>query len=72
MIRLLGPDRKTIEKAAGKKWDQIVAPKDRELEQIAGLIKELNSLGIDVYLNINNHYEGSAPLTIQKVRALMS
>jgi uncharacterized protein YecE (DUF72 family) len=42
------------------------------LEQIAGLIRELNSLGIDVYLNINNHYEGSAPLTIRKVQTLMS
>jgi len=72
VIRLLGPDRKGIEKATGKRWDQIVAPRDRELEGIAGLIKELNGLGIDVYLNINNHYEGSAPLTIQKVRTLLN
>ena len=72
VIRLLGRDRKGIEKATGKKWNRIVDPKDRELEQIVGLIRELISLGIDVYLNINNHYEGSAPLTIQKVVTLIS
>jgi uncharacterized protein YecE (DUF72 family) len=25
--------------------------------------------GKRVYLNVNNHYEGSAPLTIEKIRA---
>jgi hypothetical protein len=26
---------------------------------------------MDVYLNVNNHYEGSAPLTIERVRQLL-
>jgi hypothetical protein len=26
---------------------------------------------VSVYLNVNNHYEGSAPLTIDRLRALM-
>ena len=25
--------------------------------------------GLDIYLNVNNHYEGSAPLSIAKIRA---
>ncbi len=29
-------------------------------------------IGTTVYLNINNHYEGSAPLTIQKVLPMLS
>jgi hypothetical protein len=27
--------------------------------------------GVDVYLNVNNHYEGSAPLTIERIEALL-
>ena len=27
--------------------------------------------GVDVYLNVNNHYEGSAPGTIERIRALL-
>ena len=71
VIRLHGPDRKGIEKITGKHWDQIVAPKDEELSMIAGMIGDLLDRGIDVYLNVNNHYEGAAPLTIERIRQLL-
>jgi len=32
---------------------------------------ELLDAGADVYLNVSNHYEGSAPLTIERIRALL-
>jgi len=32
----------------------------------------MRSRGIEVYLNVNNHYEGSAPLTIEKIRGLLA
>ena len=35
------------------------------------MIKDLNSRDVDVYLNVNNHYEGSAPLTIEKIKKLI-
>jgi uncharacterized protein YecE (DUF72 family) len=70
VIRLLGPDRKGIEKQTGKQWDRIVAPRDRELTAIVELTEDLLARGVDVYLNVNNHYEGSAPLTIERIRAL--
>ena len=27
--------------------------------------------GVDVYVNVNNHYEGSAPLTIERIKELL-
>jgi uncharacterized protein YecE (DUF72 family) len=71
VVRLHGPDRQGIEKKTGKQWNQIVAPKDEELAAIAEMIDDLLDRGVDVYLNVNNHYEGSAPLTIERIRQLL-
>jgi uncharacterized protein YecE (DUF72 family) len=71
VVRLHGPDRGGIEKQTGEMWDKIVAPKDAELPHIAGMVKDMLSRGLVVYLNVNNHYEGSGPLTIEKLRNLL-
>ncbi|MBN2543244.1 DUF72 domain-containing protein [bacterium] len=67
VIRLLGPDRQGIEKTTAKKWDKIVAPKDEELTHLSQMIDGLLAKDVDVYVNVNNHYEGSAPITIKKI-----
>jgi uncharacterized protein YecE (DUF72 family) len=72
VVRLLGPDRKGIEKQTGKRWNQIVAPKDEELPAILEVVEDLLERGVNVYLNINNHYEGSAPLTIERIERFLS
>jgi uncharacterized protein YecE (DUF72 family) len=72
VIRLLGPDRKGIEEQTGKRWDRIVAPKDEELRAIVDVAQDLLSNGVSVYLNVNNHYEGSAPLTVERIRRLFN
>jgi uncharacterized protein YecE (DUF72 family) len=71
VIRLLGPDRSRIEAVTGRRWDRIVAPKDDELPQVVDMVTEMLRRGIDVYVNVNNHYEGSAPLTIEKLERLV-
>jgi len=71
IIRLIGPDRKKIEKETGSKWNRVVSPKDQDLRNIADVLKDLEKRGIKVFANINNHYEGSAPLTIKKVKELL-
>ncbi len=71
VIRLLGPDRKGIEKQTGKRWNEVVAPKDEELTSVASMANELVAHGVDVYVNVNNHYEGSAPLTIDRLQQLL-
>ena len=68
IIRLLGPDRYGIEARCGGKWDQIVDAKEDEIEAVIQMIEDLLSKEIHVYLNVNNHYEGSAPLTINKIK----
>ncbi len=70
VIRLLGPDRKGIEEASGKRWDRVVAPRDEELPQLLDVAADMLGRGLDVYVNVNNHYEGSAPLTIEKLERL--
>jgi uncharacterized protein YecE (DUF72 family) len=72
VIRLHGPDRSGIEEKTGNTWNQIVEPKDDELQKIAEIIHYLSEKKIDVYVNVNNHYEGSAPLTIRKMKEIMS
>ncbi len=71
MIRLHGPDRKAMEEKTRKHWHRVVAPKDEELAAIANMAGELLEQGVNVYLNVNNHYEGSAPLTIERIRRLL-
>lgn len=71
IIRLQGTDRKGIEKKSGEKWNAVVDAKDGELPGIVEMVDELLDADTDVYVNVNNHYEGSAPLTIDKINALL-
>lgn len=72
VIRLMGSDRPGIEKRAGNKWGVIVDSRDNELPDIVAVVKALESRGVKVFVNVNNHYEGSAPLTIKKLREMLS
>lgn len=67
VVRLHGTDRAGIEQATGESWHSIVAPKDDELSQIVEMIRDMRGRSLTVYLNVNNHYEGSAPLTIERI-----
>jgi uncharacterized protein YecE (DUF72 family) len=71
IIRLHGPDRSDIEKKSGGNWDKVLDPKDDELFEISEMIKELIKKKVNVYVNINNHYEGSAPLTIKRLEKIL-
>lgn len=72
VIRLHGPDRQSIEKKTRRSWDRIVEPRDVELDRLAGLVREMAGRGIRVIINVNNHYEGCAPLTIERLRSRLS
>jgi uncharacterized protein YecE (DUF72 family) len=71
IFRLMGPDRKAIEKKAANHWGAIIDPKDDELDDIVTILHQLAERKTDVYLNVNNHYEGSAPLTIRKIQEML-
>lgn len=72
VIRLHGTDRKGIETRCGGMWNKIIDPKDDDLLLLVEMINELLDRNIDVYLYVNNYYEGSAPLTITKVNTLLN
>jgi uncharacterized protein YecE (DUF72 family) len=71
VIRLHGPDRKGIEKIANDNWNQIYINRDKEISSIVKMIKELQNNEVDLFVNVNNHFEGSAPLTIEKIKKLL-
>ena len=71
VIRLHGPDRKGIEKIANDNWNKIYINRDKELSSVIEMIKELQSNEVDLFVNVNNHFEGSAPLTIKKINNLL-
>jgi uncharacterized protein YecE (DUF72 family) len=69
VIRLHGPSRSDIEAKTKKKWDKIVEPRDRELDSLKKMLDDLRNRRVTTYLNVNNHYEGSAPLTIERIKS---
>ena len=70
-IRLHGPDRSDIEEKSKGLWNQLYEPKDDEISRITKIIEEIHSKNLDIYVNVNNHYEGSAPLTIERIRKIL-
>jgi len=70
VIRLLGGDRKVIEEAAGGRWDKIIDPKP-QVPAIASMILDLDRSGREVYVDVNNHYEGSAPESIERLKSFI-
>lgn len=70
IIRLHGPDREGIEAKSGNVWNKRIEPKDTELHELLKSLFLLFGLEKNVYVNVNNHYEGSAPLTIGKIKQL--
>jgi len=68
VIRLHGGDRAGMEEKTDKVWNKIVEPKDEDIEKVRRMIYSLRRKEVDLYVNVNNHYEGSAPLTIEKIK----
>jgi uncharacterized protein YecE (DUF72 family) len=64
VIRLHGGDRLEIEGETGEVWNKVVAPKPGGLKAAAKIVRANAKKRVLTYLNLNNHYEGSAPLSI--------
>ena len=39
-----------------------------EIKSIVEMIKDLQQNEVDLFVNVNNHFEGSAPLTINRIK----
>lgn len=71
VFRLHGPDRKDIETISNEQWDKIYINRDDQLIKLSELFSEIRKKDLDLYVNVNNHFEGSAPLTIKKIKELL-
>ena len=71
VIRLLGGERKEIEEQTGNEWNEIVSPKDGDLQSLAKMLADLKTRNIETFLYVNNHFEGSAPRTITRINELL-
>jgi uncharacterized protein YecE (DUF72 family) len=65
-VRLHGPNRQEIEKQTNSIWNRVVAPQDKGILSAVEIVKRNAEKSITTYINVNNHYEGSAPLTIER------
>jgi len=68
IIRLHRGDRTEIEKKTGSIWNNVISPKPKGLKAAAQIVKENVYKEIVTHVNINNHYEGSAPLTVERFK----
>jgi uncharacterized protein YecE (DUF72 family) len=71
VLRLHGSGREEIEQAAGRRWDKIVTLRTGEIQALAGIVGSNLRAGVLTYVNVNNHFEGSAPLTIERLFAAL-
>jgi len=70
VLRLLGEDREGMEKASGDRWDRRLTLRE-DLSRFALMTDDLIDRGFKVTVNVNNHFEGSSPLTIRALLPLM-
>jgi uncharacterized protein YecE (DUF72 family) len=71
IIRLHGGNRSEIETETGSVWKKIVSPKPEGIQAAVRIVKHNVERKILTFVNVNNHFEGSAPLTIERfVKAL--
>lgn len=71
VVRLHGPNRLEVEEQTGKVWNEIVEPRPEGLEATARIVRENARRKIRTFVNVNNHYEGSAPLTIARLLEIL-
>ena len=66
IVRLHGPNRQDMEKITNKIWNKVVERRDGGIASALEIVKQNAKKLITTYVNVNNHYEGSAPLTIER------
>jgi len=72
IIRLHGGDRAEIEAETGSVWDKIVEPRPEAIRAAVRITRHNKKSKTLTYVNLNNHFEGSAPLTIERFLEALS
>jgi uncharacterized protein YecE (DUF72 family) len=72
VIRLHGGDREEIEARTGSLWNKITDPHPERIGDAVRIVRHNARSKILTYVNANNHFEGSAPLTIERLLDALS
>jgi uncharacterized protein YecE (DUF72 family) len=72
VVRLHGADREGIEERTGGLWNEVREPKPDGLRAAAAIVDFNLARSFQSLVNVNNHYEGSAPLTIERFLRLLA
>ncbi len=67
VFRLHGPDREGMAQKAGGIWDRIQIDRSSLLEDIGTLLRKVIDERISTFVNVNNHFEGCAPVSIARL-----
>jgi uncharacterized protein YecE (DUF72 family) len=67
VVRLQGRDRQEMEAKTEEAWNQIVEDRNTDIQSLSNYVQDNVDKKILTIININNHYEGCAPLTIQRI-----
>ena len=55
----------------GKDWSKFIEPHNADLDALTDVLKDLGSLKINTSAFVNNHFEGCAPQTIERLKERM-
>ncbi|UCE41655.1 MAG: DUF72 domain-containing protein [Candidatus Aminicenantes bacterium] len=66
IVRLHGGDRLEIETQTGGLWNRVISPKPEGLKAAAQIVRTNRRQNIVTFVNLNNHFEGSAPISAER------
>ena len=66
IVRLHGPEREAMEEASAGRWDRLLEPRPESINAAVEIVRANLRLGRKTFVNINNHFEGCAPLTAER------
>lgn len=72
ILRLQAYDYGAIEKQTNGSWDRRVQPHEDRLADVAEIIRQTLAGRILTFVNVNNHFEGCAPLTAARLVEILS
>jgi uncharacterized protein YecE (DUF72 family) len=67
VARLQPRDRQAMDTRANNKWNKLIEQNNESIRVLADFIKANASQSIMTIINANNHYEGCAPMTIERI-----
>jgi uncharacterized protein YecE (DUF72 family) len=71
IVRLHGSEREAMEEAAAGHWDRLIEPRPDSIKAAVDIVRANFRLGRKTFVNINNHSEGCAPLTAERLLKLL-